>query len=270
MGTELGAATVKVTLNVEDAKRQIQELRKEIKSGAPAAGASSPLSPTRILKVPRAGGSSVSGDLPDDPDLGNSSGSTEASRADVARSLHQYLLRQARLDRMRKFGQMHVERDLEAASVSARIRGYVAEKTGLSAEAASTLGGVARTAGALYAATSAMGKSTPYAIEALRQAGAAIPPEVASVLNDFKNIINNLESRVSNLVKAPKEAFDLWAGGARVTGELPDFVYYWNQAYDVGVAQDDLEKKFDHFRRMELAGALGKDIGAAFSRSFDR
>lgn len=270
MGTELGPATVKVTLNVEDAKRQIEELRKEIRKGAPS-GSGGAAAPSHVFKMPRAGGSTVSGDLPDDPDLGNSQGTTSgrSPQANHAQALFQDMLRLMRIDRMRKFGQIHVQRDLEAASLQGRLRGYVSEKAGLTEEAAGTLGGVLRTAGALYAATSAFAKVAPYAIEAVSQS-VPIPPEVQAGLNDLKNIVNNLESRVTNLVKATGAATELWTEGMRVTGEMPDYQYYWSMEYDVGVAEDDLRKKFDHFKRMDVSKVIGKELGAAVSKSFDR
>lgn len=266
MGTELGSASVKVSLNVEEAKRQIAELRKEIKQGGPSGGPT-PDAPTHILKVnPRAGHPHVSGDLPDDPDLGNTGGTTgRLSRGqNVAQGLYQDIIRYMKIDRMRKFGQLHVQQAAQDASLAGRAG------AGLSKAVGSDLPGALSLAGVVYAGVSALGHSTPYAMEALSQAGVPIPDAVMNVLNDFKNVINNLESRISNIVKAPKEALDMWAGGARITGQLPDFVYYWNQAYDVGVAEDDLNKKFDHFKRMEVAAAIGKGVGEVFQKSFDR
>lgn len=268
MATEFGPASIKVKLNVEEAKQAIADLRREIRLTVPAtAPDKSPVQSSVIRKTnPKVGHPSVSGAAGGgDPYQGNDPYAPDTNIADGLR-IWKWLQRS---NRMRKFAPAHIEKAAEDASLYNRGIDYVKGKLGLDAESVGTVSGVATTAAALYAATSAVAKMAPYALTAISQV-AKLPPEVANVMNDFKNVVANLEHRVSNVVKAPAEAFDLWAGGARITGELPDFVYYWNQKYDLGVAEDDLNAKFDHFRRNEVAQAIGKGVGESFRKSFDR
>jgi len=267
MGNDYGPATVKVTLDVEAAKRQVEDLRREIKLNPPAAVQARSPAQQHVLKKtnPRLKSPSASGDVGDDPYQGNDPYWTHDNISDGLR-----LLKWLRTtDRMRRFAPVHVQKAMEDASLINRGVDAATEKLGLGAEAAGTLGGVATTAAALYAATSAVAKTAPYALRAIEQV-VPIPPAVGKVLDDFKNVINNLEHRISNVVKAPKEAVDIWADGARITGQLPDFLYYWNQRYDIGVAEDDLQAKFDHFKRMDVAEAIGTGVAEAFKKSFDR
>lgn len=267
MGNDYGPVSIKVRLNAEEAKREIAELRREIQlNPPPAVQGRSPAQQHVLRKTnPRAGHPTVSG-ASGDPHEGQDPYMTHDNIADGLR-----LLKWLRTtDRMRKFAPIHVQKAMEDASLVNRGLDYASEKLGLAPEAAGTVGGVATTAAALYAATSAVAKVAPYALKAIESAGATLPPGLSKFLDDFKGVINNLEHRVSNVVKAPKEAFDMWTDGARISGQLPDFLYYWNQRYDIGVAEDDLAAKFDHFKRMEVAQAVGKGVGDSFQRSFDR
>ncbi len=267
MATEFGPATVKVSLDVAAAKRQIEDLRREIMLSTPAAVPDRTPVQNQVLKKtnPRIGHPGVSGSTSDDPHQGNDPYWTHDNISDGLRLLKWLKT----TDRMRKFAPIHVQKSLEDASLVNQGAEFVKDKLGLGAEVAGTTAGVAATTATLYAAVSATAKVAPYAVQALSGV-VGVPPEVQGFLNDFKAVINNLENRVSNIVKAPKEALDIWSNGARITGQLPDFLYYWNQAYDIGVAEDDLRDKFDHFKRMEVAGAIGKGVGEAFQKSFDR
>lgn len=267
MATDFGPATISVKLNAEEAKRQIEELRREIQKNPPAMmPARSPAQDRVIRKTnPKASHPSVSGDVGDDPYYGESPYFTHDNVADGLRLLKWLKT----TDRMRKFAPIHVAKAQEDASLYNRGVSYAQDKLGLAEDAVGTVGGVAAATAAVYAATTVASKTAPYALKAIEQV-VKIPPEVGKVLDDFKAVINNLEHRISNVVKAPLEASNFWANGARITGQLPDFIYYWNQRYDLGVAEDDLQSKFDHFKRMEVAEAVGKGVGEVFKNSFSR
>lgn len=289
MVTPLGDAKVRVTLDVAEAKRQLQELRSAVRSGSgESGGQGAGASPADMRVLPRrpqgtgGGHPNVSGDIDfadvelAAPGWSNPFEEGWSNPFERGARLHHQIRKMVRRDARRALASQRVAEAIKENSLAFRAKEWMSGKVGLEMEQMATLKGVALTKAAVWSTVSVGTKLAPYAIEAAKQMlpeqlrDSQSVQQLQTALADLKAVVNNIESRITNYAKAAAETTELWGEGMRSTGQMPDFVYYFNQNYDTGVAQSDLSKKFDHFKRMQIATAVGKSMGEVFGQTVGR
>lgn len=86
-----------------------------------------------------------------------------------------------------------------------------------------------------------------------------------SGLEELRQSFAKINAIVVNAFKSVGQTNDQFFGGLRLTGQAPDWFYYYGQNFEVGRAKDELESKFNHFKRMEVAGGLGAGLDRTLS-----
>lgn len=242
MATELGESKVKVKLDVAEAKRQIEELRKSVREGkeAPKRQAQS-----IAQKVAREG-RDVSGG--------------KAEEKSLTSSLLDAAGRKAKRAAVRAGGE--VGGAIQAAAGASRLLPESILPVAKAAGAAALIYGAARvgTEGLLGATAAARGAGIPI-------------PGIEDALRKLGLQFDALEAKVAGLYRGMGTTWDYAVASARLTGQAPSASALWKQSQkDVAVESEvgRLDRAFSRFKRADLASAMGKTIGDIFKQTSAR
>lgn len=251
MATRMGGAEVEVKLDTTKAEKTITDLENRLKAMQRKAA--------ELGKSLGAGKASVSG-VTSQQVTGTSGGSGEKNVAnEVVRNV-------------KKMGGGKFATAALTASVSG-IPGRVAGSV------ESSMPGTLKVAGAAalgYAAASTAAKVSPLALEAVRAAlpealaNSAFAKFVEGALEDLRNGFTTLESGVKSIFTGGAKTADLAAASLRVTGQMPNLAYYYDQNVKSDTQESRLEKKFSEYKQKEVAAGVGKALGDLMRGSFSR
>jgi len=113
-----------------------------------------------------------------------------------------------------------------------------------------------------YAAVSGGAQFSPAAIEFLREA-LGMPEGMGPVMEaveGLRNAFATFESGVTGTVAGIKEAIGMSAVGARLTGTAPSPGLWADESATSHQMERMLEKKFNDFKRREVAGGMGRAL----------
>lgn len=241
MTIEIGKTKITVTLDSAQAKADLEKIKQELKSQEKTAK-------TVAQKVSRK--PSGTGDTTSD-----TSGTGKAS-VSVAQKLGQ--LATARMAGSNR-----------AAGVVSGIAGGQVVKTlaGGSSGISAALGMAAKGAAA-YGLASEGTKLASMFTEFLNAAAPNNPflQGINEGLSVLKMQFVQLESKVISAVKAAATAASVVGGGAAVTGNIGDPIYYYELERQSTDAQRNLDEKFADFRKRSIARALGDGTRRSFNK----
>jgi len=160
---------------------------------------------------------------------------------------------------------------------STPVSGVVGKLRGLAAGSA-TLAPLARGAAgaaALYAGTRAVAMGAPLALEAGRAFAGLSPDDplfkaVQAQLDNLKNSFNYIESYVKSAITGVGKTYDMATAMARVNGKVPNIQIGYGIYKDADMQEDMLRKKFEHFKSMEVATAVGNSMAEMFKGGLNR
>lgn len=238
MATRLGGPVeVEVTLNTKKAEQQINQLESKLKDSK--AKATQVNKVAGIEKLTSAAG----------PARGVGTGAE--ARAKTTKSATERLLDAVKKTGITRQTFMTAPPPEAATSIGGAVRGVA------SAVAPAVAG---------YAAVSTAAQASPFAIEALK---AALPTAltdnpVFKGLSDsvlaIRESIATLESGVKALYTATTKTADVAAAGMRLTGEVPNIAYYWDQNHKAESQEERLRKTFNRFKMQEVGEAVGRSV----------
>lgn len=198
-------------------------------------------------------------------DMGRETGREIRDRARGS-SMADFRRRAAESFRLRLRGKMLMGGGRAAALGAAGARLAQRAGPGTMLRAVGKVGMVATIA---YGAASIASRLAPLAL----QAGAGKVPAsgpLAELVEEFRQQFALVEARIKALWSSIGEANQITAAGARIGGELPDWGHYYARGIAVNTQQNELKEKFNHFKRMEVAGAFGETLQKAFVASNNR
>lgn len=255
MSTRLEGVQIPVELDTTKAQRQLDNLERSLNRTGGSGGQSGSRAPSGSST--RSGSGSMKPRMMGGMDL------------DLAEDLYNELLRQIRIDRIRKFGTIRVEQANRANSFSGIVNAAATKAVG------EGFGGAMKLAGGLYAGISAVAKNAPLALEAGRAAVglSSKDPNYSAVqaqLGNLQNAVNYLESYLKSAVTGIGKTYDMATAMARVHGKVPNIQIGYGIYKEADLQEDMLKRKFESFQKLELAEAVGNSMLEFFKGGINR
>lgn len=240
---DLGPVKIKVSLDDTEARRQLEELKKqrEKRLGAEESARAKIERPEPIFPE--------SGKLP-----------SEIADSFEFKHLRNVLLPQHIRDRMR---QRSIGRYGFRAAQQQAVQPTIVD------EMKETMAPVAKTAaaGAAVYGLARIGSTAAYlTMEALKGAlpevlrGSPLWDGLQEQIENLSKAMDNFESRILSMFKAISTTKDIAFASARLGGTMPELQYYWNRSQQIAVQERDLALAFDRFKNKDIASGFGNKI----------
>lgn len=131
------------------------------------------------------------------------------------------------------------------------------------------------TAGALYGAVRTVALGAPLALEAGRSfvGLSKDDPNFAAVSRELENLrstVSYLESYIKSAITGIGKTYDMATAMARVNGKLPNIQIGYGIYKEADMEEDLLNKKFEEFKQLEVANAVGVSMSELFKNGMNK
>lgn len=170
-----------------------------------------------------------------------------------------------------------------------RAERFLGARRGLVGRGAQTLGGAfgraglgaaargAGVAGLAYAAAAVGARVVPLGLraglEATGLAGTGLGDAGEALMEEIRQKFSFLENMIKGAYQAGKDTAAFGLGAARITGEAPSLETMgevYNMTWKQRTVEGELKDKFNQFKRLEVAGALGTTLNRVFGDGANR